>query len=54
MEQAARTNLPLVDSHLDLADTVTLFGRDLTSSVAEIRKLENRGDKTGHGVPSRA
>ncbi len=33
---------PLVDSHLDLAENVTLFGRDLTTSVAEIRKAENR------------
>lgn len=35
-------NLPLVDSHLDLAENVTLFGRDLTRSAAEIRKLEMR------------
>ena len=34
--------LPLVDSHLDLAETVTLFGRDLTLGVAEIRALEKR------------
>jgi membrane dipeptidase len=33
-------NLPLVDSHLDLAENVTLFGRDLTLSVAEIRTNE--------------
>ena len=33
---------PLVDSHLDLAENVTLFGRDLTLSAAEIRALENR------------
>ncbi len=26
-------DLPLVDSHLDLAEIVTLFGRDLTLSV---------------------
>lgn len=35
-------NLPLVDSHLDLAENVTLFGRDLTLSAAEIRTLEKR------------
>jgi membrane dipeptidase len=34
--------LPLVDSHLDLAENVTLFKRDLTLSVAEIRASENR------------
>jgi hypothetical protein len=33
-------NLPLVDAHLDLAENVTLFGRDLTLSAAEIRTLE--------------
>jgi membrane dipeptidase len=35
-------DLPLVDSHLDLAEIVTLFGRDLTLGVAEIRALEKR------------
>ncbi len=34
--------LPIVDSHLDLAENATLFGRDLTSSIAEIRARENR------------
>ena len=34
--------LPIVDSHLDLAENVTLFGRDLTLSAAEIRVLEKR------------
>ncbi len=33
-------NLPIVDSHLDLAENATLFGRDLTLSAAEIRTLE--------------
>ena len=33
---------PLVDSHLDLAENVTLFGRDLTLSVAETRARESR------------
>ena len=35
-------DLPLVDSHLDLAENVTLFGRDLTLSAAEIRAFEKR------------
>lgn len=34
--------LPLVDAHLDLAENVTLFGRDLTLPVAEIRASEKR------------
>ena len=34
--------LPLVDSHLDLAENVTLFGRDLTLSAVEIRMSEQR------------
>ncbi len=35
-------NLPLVNSHLDLAENVTLFGLDLTLSIAERRALEKR------------
>jgi hypothetical protein len=35
-------DLPLVDSHLDLAENVTLFGRDLTLSAVEIRVSEKR------------
>jgi membrane dipeptidase len=35
-------DLPLVDSHLDLAENVTLFGRALTLGVAELRALEKR------------
>ena len=31
-----------MDSHLDLAENVTLFGRDLTLSAAEIRTVEKR------------
>jgi membrane dipeptidase len=42
MEQQVLHALPLVDSHLDLAENVTLFGRDLTRRAAEIRALENR------------
>jgi membrane dipeptidase len=34
--------LPLVDSHLDLAENVTLFGRDLTLEVSALRALEQR------------
>lgn len=36
------TALPLVDSHLDLAENVTLFGRDLTLSAHKIRGVEKR------------
>ncbi len=42
MERPSLNNLPLVDSHLDLAENVTLFGRDLTLSAAEIRTIEKR------------
>lgn len=34
--------LPLVDSHLDLAENVTLFGRDLTVTAAATRATEKR------------
>jgi membrane dipeptidase len=34
--------LPIVDGHLDLAENVTLFGRDYTVSAAEIRVREQR------------
>ncbi|MBI5029206.1 MAG: membrane dipeptidase [Chloroflexi bacterium] len=43
-------NLPLVDSHLDLAENVTLFGCDLTLSVAERRAREKRS--TGQATVS--
>jgi membrane dipeptidase len=36
------SSLPMVDSHLDLAENVTIFGRDLTRSIEEIRAAENR------------
>ena len=36
--------IPLVDGHLDLAENVTLFGRDLTQSVEAIRAVERRGN----------
>ncbi|MBI4642047.1 MAG: membrane dipeptidase [Candidatus Tectomicrobia bacterium] len=42
MERLSLNHLPLVDSHLDLAENVTLFGRDLTLSAAEIRAIEKR------------
>ena len=34
--------VPVVDGHLDLAENVTLYGRDLTKSVREIRAAERR------------
>ncbi len=37
-----RNDIPIVDSHLDLAENVTLFGYDLTLSVAERRAREKR------------
>ncbi len=40
MERSTVTDLPIVDSHLDLAENVTLFGRDLTRSAAETRAEE--------------
>src|SRR4051812_13665825 len=42
LESSARNDLPLVDGHLDLAENVTLFGRDLTRTVAHIRAREKR------------
>jgi membrane dipeptidase len=33
--------IPIVDSHLDLAENVTLFGHDLTLSVAERRAIDH-------------
>jgi membrane dipeptidase len=36
------SDTPIVDGHLDLAENVTLFARDLTLEVAEIRARENR------------
>ena len=33
---------PIVDSHLDLAENVTLFGLDLTLTIEERRALEKR------------
>lgn len=34
--------VPIVDGHLDLAENVTFFGRDLSMTVANMRKLESR------------
>ncbi len=42
MERQQPHMLPIVDSHLDLAENVTLFGRDLTLGVDEIRAREKR------------
>jgi len=36
---------PIVDGHLDLAENVTLFGRDLTQSVTAIRAAERRSNR---------
>lgn len=33
---------PIVDSHLDLAENVTLFGRDMTLPAAQLRAIERR------------
>ena len=38
------TSVPLVDGHLDLAENVTLFGRDLTQTVEAIRAVERRAN----------
>lgn len=45
METSSLTSLPIIDSHLDLAENVTLFGRDLTLSAAEIRAIEKRATR---------
>lgn len=45
MERSSSNNPPLVDSHLDLAENVTVFGRDLTLSVAETRASERRATR---------
>jgi membrane dipeptidase len=42
MGRPSWSDLPIIDSHLDLAENATLFGRDLTLSAAEIRILEKR------------
>jgi membrane dipeptidase len=42
MEQPALNDVPVVDSHLDLAENVTLFSRELTLSATERRALEKR------------
>jgi membrane dipeptidase len=42
MEPAVFHDLPIVDSHLDLAENVTLFGRDMTIPAAQLRAMERR------------
>ena len=42
MSLLSRQQLPIVDSHLDLAENVTRAGRDLTMNVSAIRALEHR------------
>lgn len=37
--------IPIVDSHLDLAENVTFCGRDLTITALELRERENRTDQ---------
>ncbi len=41
MDSSSFHDIPLVDGHLDLAENVTLFGRDATLSIAEIRAAGN-------------
>ncbi len=36
------SDLPIVDGHIDLAENVTIFGRDLTLTASETRARENR------------
>src|ERR671913_2423993 len=45
MERPSSNKQPLVDSHLDLAENVTLFGRDLTLSAADTRASEKRATR---------
>lgn len=33
---------PIVDAHFDLAEKVTLFGRDMTLTAAQVRAVEKR------------
>lgn len=40
MDSISFGDIPLIDGHLDLAENVTLFGRDATLSVKEIRASE--------------
>lgn len=42
MGTVALDELPIVDSHLDLAENVTLFGRDMTLPAAQLRAMEGR------------
>ncbi|MGE5140491.1 MAG: dipeptidase [Rudaea sp.] len=42
MQYREPSSLPIVDSHLDLAEDVTLFGYDMTSSIADRRGRERR------------
>jgi len=45
VERSDLNSLLIVDSHLDLAENVTLFGRDLTLRASEIRAVEKRASK---------
>ena len=42
MERTGFDDLLIVDSHLDLAENVTLFGRDMTLPAVQLRAIEKR------------
>jgi membrane dipeptidase len=42
MERTGFDDFLIVDSHLDLAENVTLFGRDMTLPAVELRAIEKR------------
>jgi membrane dipeptidase len=42
MDPTSFDGCPIVDSHLDLAENVTLFGRDMTLPAAQLRAIERR------------
>ena len=42
MDPTGFDGCPIVDSHLDLAENVTLFGRDMTLPAAQLRAIERR------------
>lgn len=37
--------IPIVDGHLDLAENATLFGLEMTASIAERRRVENLSER---------
>ena len=42
MERTGFEDFLIVDSHLDLAENVTLFGRDMTLPAVQLRAIEKR------------